>query len=76
MLFEAESIHPDPDREGGGDQGHTGAAELQTFLGIATYMAPFIPNVSALSQPLTSSCLLPTRHLLRTSSSRSAVRYH
>ena len=28
------------------------AQELQFFLGIATYMAPFIPNLSALSEPL------------------------
>ena len=28
------------------------AQELQSFLGIATYMAPFIANMSALSNPL------------------------
>ena len=26
--------------------------ELQSFLGVATYMAPFIPNMSVLSNPL------------------------
>ena len=28
------------------------AQELQFFLGIATYMAPFIPNLPALSEPV------------------------
>ena len=52
MLFDAERVHPDPERveairailESQDTQ------ERQTFLGISTYMAPFIPSLSARSE--------------------------
>ena len=54
MLFNAEGVHPDPEtiEAIGAIQVPQDAQELQSFLGIATYMAPFIPNLSALSEPL------------------------
>ena len=86
MLFDAEGLHPDSEKAEviNAIQEPQDTQELQTFLGIATYMAPFIPNLSAMSEPLRNllkkdtdfQCLLLTRQLLRTSSSQSAVRYH
>ncbi len=54
MLFNAEGVHPDPKKIEAikAIQEPQDAQELQTFLGIATYMAPFIPNLSAMSEPL------------------------
>ena len=54
MLFSAEGVHPDPEKIEAirAIQVPQDAQELQSFLGIATYMAPFIPNLSALSEPL------------------------
>lgn len=54
MLFEVEGVHPDPGKVKaiGAIQEPQDAQELQTFLGIATYIAPFIPNLSATSEPL------------------------
>lgn len=54
MLFDAEGIYPDPKKIEAirAIQEPQDAQELQTFLGIATYMAPFIPNLSAMSEPL------------------------
>ena len=54
MLFSAEGVHPDPEKIEAirAIQVPQDAQELQSFLSIATYMAPFIPNLSALSEPL------------------------
>ncbi|XP_029212518.2 uncharacterized protein LOC114976273 [Acropora millepora] len=54
MLFDAEGVHPDPEKVDAirAIQIPQDAQELQSFLGIATYMAPFIPNLSAMSEPL------------------------
>ena len=54
MLFDAEGVHPDPEKVEAiwAIQDQQDAQELQSLLGIATYMAPFIPNLSALSEPL------------------------
>jgi len=47
MLLDAEGVHPDPERVEAirAIQVPQDAQELQAFLGMATYMAPFIPNV-------------------------------
>ena len=54
MLFDAEGVHPDPEKVEAirAIQEPQDTQELQTFLGIATYMAPSIPNLSAMSEPL------------------------
>ena len=54
MVFDAEGVHPDPAKVKAikAIQEPQDTQELQTFLGIATYMAPFIPNLSAMSGPL------------------------
>ena len=55
-LFDAEGVHPDPKKVQAirAIQELQDTQELQTFLGIAGYMAPFIPNLSAtcMSEPL------------------------
>ena len=53
MLFDAEGVHPGPKKIEAirAIQEPQDAQELQTFLGIAPYMAPFIPNLSAMSEP-------------------------
>ena len=54
MVFDAEGVHPDPAKVDAikAIQEPQDTQELQTFRGIATYMAPFIPNLSAMSEPL------------------------
>ena len=54
MLFDSEGVHPDPERVEAirAMQEPQDTQELQTFLGIATYMASFIPNLCAMSEPL------------------------
>ena len=54
ILFDAEGVHPDPEKVDAirAIQITQDAQELQSFLGIATYMAPFISNLSAMSEPL------------------------
>ena len=54
MLLDAEGVHPDPENVKAirAIQELQDTQELQTFLHIATYMAPFIPNLSATSEPL------------------------
>ena len=56
MLFDAEGVHPYPEKVEAirAIQVPQDAQELQSFLGIATYMAPFFPNLSALSKPLSN----------------------
>ena len=53
MLFDA-GVHPDLEEVEAirAIQEPQDTQELQTFLSIATYMAPFIPNLSAMSEPL------------------------
>ena len=54
FLFDAEGVHPDQKKVEAikAIQEPQNTQELQTFLGIATYMTPFIPNLSAMSDPL------------------------
>ena len=54
MLFDTEGVHPDPEKVEAiiAIQEPQDTQELQTFLGLATYMAPFISNLSAMSEPL------------------------
>ena len=56
MLFDAEGVHPYPEKVEAirAIQVPQDAKELQPFLGIATYMAPFFPNLSVLSKPLSN----------------------
>ena len=48
LICGPEGIQPDPDKVSALEQmaPPTNSKELQTFLGLATYMAPFIPNLS------------------------------
>ena len=57
MLFDAKGVYPDPEKVEAirAVKVPQDAQELQSFLGIATYMAPFIPNMSVLSNPLRRS---------------------
>ena len=53
-LYDANGVHPDP---GMVDALHTLLAstnvrELQEFLGLVTYLSPFIPGLSTLTAPL------------------------
>ena len=53
-LYDANGIHPDP---GTVDAVHalpapTNITELQEFLGLVTYLSPFIPDLSTLTAPL------------------------
>ena len=54
MLFDAEGVHRDPEKVEAfrAIQEPQDTQELQSSLGIATYMASFIPSPSALSEPL------------------------
>ena len=53
-LYDANGLHPDPGKV---DAIHglltpTNATELQEFLGLVTYLSPFIPGLSTLTAPL------------------------
>ena len=53
-LYDANGVHPDPDKV---DAVHalpapTNVTELQEFLGLVTYLSPFIPGLSTLTAPL------------------------
>ena len=53
-LYDANSVHPDPGKV---DAVHalpapTNVTELQEFLGLVTYLSPFIPGLSTLTVPL------------------------
>ena len=53
-LYDADGVHPDPDKV---NIGHTlpaptNVTELQEFLGMVTYLSPFIPGLSTLTSPL------------------------
>ena len=86
MLFDAEGAHPDPEKVEAiwAIQDQQDTQELQSLLGIAKYMAPFIPICllclslwgTCLRRALTSTGFLPTVPLLRKSTSQSAVKSH
>ena len=71
MLFDAEGVHPYPEKAEAirAIQVPQDAQELQSFLGIATYMAPFFPNLFALSKPLSNLLKMGTNFYLSTSHS-------
>ena len=53
-LYNANGVHPDPGKV---DVVHalpvpTNITELQEFLGLVTYLSPFIPGLSTLTAPL------------------------
>ena len=53
-LYDANGVHPDPGKV---DAVHalpapTNITELQEFLGLVTYISPFIPGLSTLTAPL------------------------
>ena len=53
-LYDANGVHPDPGKV---DAVHalpapTNITELQEFLGLVTYLSPFIPGLSTLTAPL------------------------
>ena len=53
-LYDESGVHPDPDKV---DAVHalptsTNITELQEFLGMVTYLSPFIPGLSTLTAPL------------------------
>ena len=53
-LYDANGVHPDPGKV---DAIHalpapTNVTELQEFLGLVTYLSPFIPGLSTLTAPL------------------------
>ena len=53
-LYDANGVHPDPGKV---DAVHalpapTNVTELQEFLGLITYLSPFIPGLSTLTAPL------------------------
>ena len=54
LIFDSEGVHPDPDKIRAIEliKAPDSAKHLQEFLGIATYMAPFIPNLSTHTAPL------------------------
>ena len=54
LIYSANGVRPDQEKVKSVEAitAPTNAKELQQFLGIATYMAPFIPNLSTLTSPL------------------------
>ena len=53
-LYDANGVHPDPGKV---DAVHTllaptNVTKLQEFLGLVTYLSPFIPGLSTLTAPL------------------------
>ncbi|XP_072175145.1 uncharacterized protein [Diadema setosum] len=54
LVFDKHGAHPDPQRVEAVQaiQAPTSQRELQEFLGIVTYMSPFISNLSSLTAPL------------------------
>ena len=53
-LYDADGVHPDPGKV---DAVHAlpvpaNVTELQEFLGLVTYLSPFIPGLSTLTAPL------------------------
>ena len=54
LAFDAEGVHPDPGKVSDIEQmqAPSDAKQLMKFLGIATYMSSFIPNLSQDTAPL------------------------
>ena len=54
MVFDAKRVHPNPEKVEPvkAIPEPQDAKDLQSFLGMANYMAPFNPNLSDMSQPL------------------------
>jgi hypothetical protein len=54
LVYDANGVHPDPDkvRDIKEMEAPTDAKKLQEFLGIVTYMSPFLPHLSQLTAPL------------------------
>ena len=54
LIFNEEGAQPDPERIKAiqNIKPPTNKTQLQEFLGIATYMSPFVPNLSTLTAPL------------------------
>ena len=52
MVFDAKGIHPDSEKEEAvrAIPEPQDNQDLQSFLGMATYMVPFIPKLSAMSE--------------------------
>ena len=53
-LYDANSVHPDPGKVNAVHAlpAPTNITELQEFLGLVTYLSPFIPGLSTLTAPL------------------------
>ena len=53
-LYNASGVHPDPGKVDTVHAlpAHTNVTELQEFLGLITYLSPFIPGLSTLTTPL------------------------
>lgn len=54
LVFDRNGVHPDPQKTTAIDAitAPTSVKELQEFLGIVTYMSPFIPNLATQTAPL------------------------
>ena len=54
MVYDAKGVHPDPERVEyiRNTPAPTNKTCLQQFLGIATYMSPFVPQLAELTAPL------------------------
>ncbi|KAL5010856.1 hypothetical protein ScPMuIL_013161 [Solemya velum] len=54
MLYDADGVHPDPDKVKAIQEMDTpqSAKQLQEFLGMVTYLSPFLPHASQLTAPL------------------------
>ena len=53
-LYDADGVHPDPDKVNAIDTlpAPTNVTKLQVYLGMLTYLSPFIPGLSTLTTPL------------------------
>ena len=53
-LYNANGVHPDPGKVNAVHAlpAPTNVTELQEFLGLVTYLSPFIPGLSTLTAPL------------------------
>ncbi|PIK51509.1 hypothetical protein BSL78_11614 [Apostichopus japonicus] len=55
-IYDSQGVHPDPEKVKAIEkiEAPSNKKELQEFMGIATYMSPFVPNLSTCSSPLRS----------------------
>ena len=53
-LYDADGVHPDPDKVNAihALPAPRNVTECQEFLGVVTYLSPFIPGLSTLTAPL------------------------